>query len=349
MTIQFRISRTQNDETRFGWVFPVQEHHQTQAPLQRLVPHDGGIQVQMRLIFSCAEVLETAQVVEVNLPSIFASCPTALRVRSGVEKHAVGVAPQFGDRMQLEADNFIYIFLLRIVAIYTMKGDARRQAMPMRAQLLRVEVDSGFFRLRPGGVLSRWRLRNGERESAPAGDIDHCECGNLQPTFGTTRTAVEEVPEPERLLTTLREEGRVMRRDQFRARVERRHQHALVKVGPVKRLPKLPCDGAFRVVAVATQVAEVDATAQHQDRDEQRGKELPLWLTEPGYLLQDVVNNCHKPLTGSSGSGIRSPHLTSSRLRLFSPFAQKMSEVLRLLNCCFLLDHFPLEGLTVNF
>ena len=52
-----------------------------------------------------------------------------------------------------------------------------------------------------------------------------------------------------------------MRRDQFRARVERRHQDALMQVGPVKRLPKLPGDGAFRVVAVATQVAEVDATA----------------------------------------------------------------------------------------
>ena len=89
-----------------------------------------------------------------------------------------------------------------------------------------------------------------------------------------------------------------MRRDQFRARVERRHQHALMKVGPVKRLPKLPCDGAFRVVAVATQVAEVDATAQHKDRDEQRGQELPLWLTEPGHLFQDVVDNCHKPFTG---------------------------------------------------
>jgi hypothetical protein len=52
-----------------------------------------------------------------------------------------------------------------------------------------------------------------------------------------------------------------------------------MKVGPVKRLPKLPCDGAFRVIAVATQVAEVDATAQHKDRDEQRGKELPLGRT----------------------------------------------------------------------
>src|ERR1700758_5128193 len=104
--------------------------------------------------------------------------------------------------------------------------------MPMRTQLLLVEVDPRVCRLRLCGVLSRRRLRHGERESAPACDIDHRERGNLQPTFGTTRTAVEEVPEPERLLATLREEGRVMRRDQFRARVERRQQHTLVKVGP---------------------------------------------------------------------------------------------------------------------
>ena len=89
-----------------------------------------------------------------------------------------------------------------------------------------------------------------------------------------------------------------MRRDQFRARVQRRHQHALMKVWPVKRLPKLPCNGAFRVVAVATQVAEVDATAQHKNRDEQRGQELPLWSTEPRHLFQDVVDNGHRPLPG---------------------------------------------------
>src|SRR4030095_14500257 len=160
MAIQLRISRAQNDEPRLGRGFPVEENHKTQATLQRLVPHDGGIQVQMRLIFSCGAMLEKAQVLEVDLPSIFAPCPTALRVRSGVEKHAVGVAPQFGDRMQIEADDLINIFLLRIVAIYTMIGDARRQAMPMRTQLLRVEVDPGFFRLRLCGVLSRRRLRS---------------------------------------------------------------------------------------------------------------------------------------------------------------------------------------------
>ena len=35
MTIQLRICRAQNDEPRLGRVFPVQEHHQTQATLQR--------------------------------------------------------------------------------------------------------------------------------------------------------------------------------------------------------------------------------------------------------------------------------------------------------------------------
>src|SRR4030095_3162058 len=233
----------------------------------------------------------------------------------------------------------INIFLLCIVAIHTMIDDSRRQAMPMRTQLLRVEVDSGFFRLSLHGLLSRRRLRHGERQSAPACDIYYGERGNLQSSFGTTRTAVEEVPETERLLAPLGDERRIMRRDQFRVRVERRHQHTLMKVGPVKRLPKLPRDGAFSIVAVATQVAEVDATAQHKDCDKQRGKKLPLWLTEPGYLLQDDIDYCHKPLTGSIGSGIRSPHLTSSRPRLFSPFPQKMSEVLHL------QTHFYFNGL----
>lgn len=133
--------------------------------------------------------------------------------------------------------------------------------MPMRPQLLLVTVYSSLFLLSLRGILARWRLRDGQSESAPACDIPYSERGNLQPAFGATRTAVEEVPEPERLLATLWHEGRVMRRDQFRARGECRQQHALMKVWPVKRLPTLSCDGAFRVVAVATQGAEVEATA----------------------------------------------------------------------------------------
>ena len=155
--------------------------------------------------------LETAQVLEIDLPIIFAPCPTALRVQAGVEQHAVGVAPQFGDRMQIETDDFINIFLLRIVAIHAMIGAARRQAMSMRTQLLRIDVDPGFFRLGLRGLFPRRRLCGGERQSAPACDIDYSERGNLQSTFGTARTAVEEVPETERLLATLRDEGRVMR------------------------------------------------------------------------------------------------------------------------------------------
>src|SRR5262245_16992525 len=120
------------------------------------------------------------------------------------------------------------------------------------------------------------------------------------------------MPESERLLATLRDEGRVMSGDQFRARVQRRHQHTLMQVWPVKRRSNLPCDGTFRVVAVATQVVAVDATAQHTNRDAQPGKELLLWSTEPRPLFQNVVDDAHRPFTGSRRSGSRSPHLTSS-------------------------------------
>ena len=252
-SIQLRVRRAQHDETRLGRVFPIEKDHNAQATLKCLVPHHGGIQMQMRVLWPRAEVLETVQGWEVDLPSLFAPCPTALRVRTGVEKYAVGVAPQFGAGVQMEADD--------IVAIHAMIGDTRRQAMSMLTQLLFVEVDPGFFRLSLCGFLSQRRLRTGESESAPACYIHHRACGNLQPAFGTTRTAIKEVPETERLLTTLGDEGRIMSRDQFRVRGMRCPQHALMKVGPIKWRPKLPCDGTFSIVAVATQVAEVDATA----------------------------------------------------------------------------------------
>src|SRR5262249_31348938 len=86
LAMQCRISRAQHNATRFGWVLPVEEHHQRQATLQRLMPHHGGIQVQMRLICSWAKVLETAQVLEVDLPVILPPCPTSLWVRTSIEK-----------------------------------------------------------------------------------------------------------------------------------------------------------------------------------------------------------------------------------------------------------------------
>src|SRR5437870_1257464 len=168
MTIQSRISRAQHDEPRLGRVFPIEEDHKAQATLKRLVPHYGGIQMHMRFLWPRAEVLETVQGLAVDLPIVFTPCPTALRVRTGVEKHAVSIAPQFGDGVQIEADDFINIFLLRIVAVYTMILDTRRQAMPMLTQLLLVEVDPGFFQLSLSGFLARRRLRTGESKSAPA-------------------------------------------------------------------------------------------------------------------------------------------------------------------------------------
>jgi len=203
MAIQSRISRAQYDETRLGRGFPIEEDYNTQATLQRLVPHHGGIQMHMRFLWPRAEVFKPVQGLEVDLPIIFTPCPTALGVRTSVEKPAVRVAPPFGDGMQIEPDDFINIFLLRVVAVHTMILDARRQAMPMRAQLLLVEVDPGCFQLSPYGCLSRRRLRRSERKSAPACDSHHREGGNLQPAFGPTRTAIAEMPKTARLLTTL--------------------------------------------------------------------------------------------------------------------------------------------------
>ena len=114
MSIQPRIRRAQHDETRLGRVFPIEKAHKAQATLQRLVPHHGGRQMDMRFLWPRAEVLETVQGLAVDLPSICAPCPTALGVRTGVEKHAVGVAPQCGAGVQMEANDFINVLLLLI-------------------------------------------------------------------------------------------------------------------------------------------------------------------------------------------------------------------------------------------
>src|SRR6266850_267075 len=107
MTIQLWISRAQNDEPPLGRVFPVEEDHQAQAPLKRFVPHHGSIKMQMWFFCPGSEVLETAQGLEFNLSIICAPGPTSLRVWTGVEKPAVGVAPQCGDGVPIEADHFI--------------------------------------------------------------------------------------------------------------------------------------------------------------------------------------------------------------------------------------------------
>ena len=109
VSVQLRIRRAQHHAPWLGWGFAVEQHHQAQATLKRLVPHHGGIQMQMRFLWPRAEVLEPVQGLEVDLAIIFTPCPTALWVRTGVEKPAVSVAPQCGDRVQMEADDFINI------------------------------------------------------------------------------------------------------------------------------------------------------------------------------------------------------------------------------------------------
>ena len=152
--VKIGIGRSKNDEAWLGWVFPVEEDHHAQATLKRLVPHHGGIQMQMRFIVHGSKLLETVQGLELDLAVICAPGPASLRVRTSIEKPTVRIAPQFGDRVQLKADDFIKIFLLRIVAVHAMIDNVRWQAMPMRAQLLRVEVDPALFRLGLRGLLA---------------------------------------------------------------------------------------------------------------------------------------------------------------------------------------------------
>jgi len=246
-----------------------------------------------------AEILKAAEVLEIDLTIILAPPPTSRRVRFGEEEPAFGIAPQLGDRMQIEADHLINIFLLRKVAVHRMIFDLWRQAMTLRRQLLLVKINPGLFLfLRRGHlVIARRRLCHGQGEGAAARDIDDSEGGNLQPTFGAGSTAAREVAETESLLATLRNEGGILHRDHFRVRTERLAHDLLMKARPVKGAAELSRDRAFGIVAVAAQIAKVDAAPQRQDRAEQNFKELPLRLTNRRHLLQDVVDNCHRPLT----------------------------------------------------
>src|SRR5436190_15941963 len=74
-----------------------------------------------------------------------------------------------------------------------------------------------------------------------------------------------------------------------------------MKGRPDKGAAKLARDGALTVIAVAAQIAEVDAAPQREDCGEQDAKELGLGFTDRRHLLEDVVANCHRPFTGCSG------------------------------------------------
>jgi len=114
---------------------------------------------------------------------------------------------------------------------------------------------------------------------------------------------VEEVAQPKALFAALRNKGGILRRDHDGVGLERLLDHSLMKVRPVEGAPKLPRKGALRVVAVATQIPEVDAPSQGEDRHKESFKELPLRLLNRQHVLQDVFDNCHRPFTVQSGFG----------------------------------------------
>ena len=58
-----------------------------------------------------------------------------------------------------------------------------------------------------------------------------------------------------------------------------------MEVWPVKAAPELPRNRALTIVAVAAQIAKVDAASQCQDGREQRVKELGLGLTDRWHPL----------------------------------------------------------------
>ena len=198
-----------------------------------------------------------------------------------------------------DRETAILVFLFRKVAIYAVIFDAVGQALTMLLQLLFVEINSSLFLFWPccGIVMAWWRLRDGKRESATTRHIDECQGQNLQSAFSAIGTAVEEVTETESLFAALQDERAILRRDQFRARVERHLHHALMKVRPGKGSPELARHRALGVIAVAAQVAKVDAPTQSEDRRKQNFKELALQLTHRSHLLQDVIDNCHRPFT----------------------------------------------------
>src|SRR5712691_8935655 len=133
--------------------------------------------------------------------------------------------------------------------------------MPLLPQLLRVEINPGLFRrlVACGLVSARRGLGDSEGDRAPPGHIHHRQGRNLQPPFGPTGTAVEKVPQPERRFAALRNKRGILRRDQLRARIQRRSPDPRVKVRPVKSCPELTRNRALGVLAVTTQITTSDA------------------------------------------------------------------------------------------
>src|SRR5262249_43859733 len=142
--VQFQISRGQDHVARLGGIFPIEEDDHRQLPLERNVPDHGRIEMDLFSLLQGAQILKPAQVLKVDLAIVLALPPTALPMRARIKEQTVGVAPELGDRVKLEVNDFIKIFLFRKVAVHAVIFDALWQAMTRIAQLLLVEINSGL-------------------------------------------------------------------------------------------------------------------------------------------------------------------------------------------------------------
>ena len=147
--VQGQIRRGQHDIARLGRSFPVDNDHEAQRPFERDVPDNRCIQMHIVRLRHGAKRRKAAEVLKIGFAIILPPRPAALGVRAGIEKPTIGVAPQLGNRVQVETDHFIQVFLLGKVPVHAMISDLRWQAVPLLTQLLQVKIHSGLF-------LCRW-------------------------------------------------------------------------------------------------------------------------------------------------------------------------------------------------
>src|SRR5215831_4177357 len=83
---QVQSGRGQDDVTRLGGIFPIDEDDHTQLALERDVPNQGRIQLHVVGFLQRAEGVETAEVLKVDLTVVLASRPAALGMRTGIKE-----------------------------------------------------------------------------------------------------------------------------------------------------------------------------------------------------------------------------------------------------------------------
>src|SRR5262249_49914314 len=105
--VQPQIGRGQDNGARLVRIFPIEEDYHTQLALERDVPAQGRVEMDMGSLFQRAEIGNPAQVLKGDLAVILPLGPAALWVRAGIEEQTVGVIAQLRDRVQIEGHDFI--------------------------------------------------------------------------------------------------------------------------------------------------------------------------------------------------------------------------------------------------